>query len=495
MANCANFTHPFLRKIQSHDSKLPALIYENTRYTYGDLIESIRAKIALLDSIPSGSCVGIVGDYDLDSIAFLLANLEKGNIIIPLTNQDKAELESKIYEGQVDFLYTQGKLTKIQDSSDKHAIIKSLQSQKANGLILFSSGSTGKPKAIVHNLDSILSAYLDKKPKKISVLLFLMFDHIGGLNTLFNVLSIGVCGIAICNRKDINAIALAIQNHKIFMLPASPSLLNLLLLSEAHKRFDLSALRLITYGTEQMPDSLMQRLKVVFPKVRFHQTFGTSEVGITQTTSFENAIKLENIAYKIQNGELYLKSNHQALGYLNADNSAFDSDGYFATGDLVESICVNGEEYLKILGRTKEVINVGGEKVLPQEVENVILQMPFIKDCLVFGESNAITGQSVSVKIILQENAEFTNTIELKKQIRLFCKDKLAPFKIPSKVQIVDSLAITERFKKVRNATTTIGGGGIIMSISLFTFLISEIYTKGLGYVLKSFEPIFWHFC
>ena len=491
----AKFTHAFLQKIQSYDLALPALIYENTRYIYGDLIESIHAKIALLDSIPSGVCVGIVGDYDLDSIAFLLANLEKGNIIVPLTNLDNAELESKLREGQVDFLYTQGKLTKIEDSSDKHAIIKSLQDANANGLILFSSGSTGKPKAIVHNLDSNLRAYLAKKPKKMSVLLFLMFDHIGGLNTLFNVLSIGACGVAIKNRKDINALALAIQTHKIFMLPASPSLLNLLLLSEAHKRFDLSALRLITYGTEQMPDSLMQRLKVAFPKVRFHQTFGTSEVGITQTASFENAIKLENIAYKIQNGELYLKSSHQALGYLNADNSAFDDDGYFATGDLVESIRINGEEYLRILGRSKEVINVGGEKVLPQEVENVILQMPFIKDCLVYGESNAITGQSVSVKVILQENAEFTNNIELKKHIRLFCKDKLAPFKIPSKVQIVDSLAITERFKKVRNATTTIGGGGIIMSITLFALLISEIYVKGLGYVLKSFESIFWHFC
>lgn len=452
----AKFTHAFLQKFQSHNLDSPALIYENTRYTYGDLVESICEKIAFLDSqfIPSGVCVGIVGDYDLDSIAFLLANLEKGNIIVPLANLDKAELESKIYEGQVDFLYTQGKLTKIQSVQDKHEIIKSLQDLSANGLILFSSGSTGKPKVIVHNLDSILSAYLDKKPKKMAVLLFLMFDHIGGLNTLFSVLSIGACGIAIRNRKDINALALAIQTHKIFMLPASPSLLNLMLLSEVHKRFDLSALRLITYGTEQMPDSLLQRLKVAFPKVRFHQTFGTSEVGITQTTSFENAIKLENIAYKIKNGELYLKSKTQSLGYLNADNSAFDSDGYFATGDLVEVIHIKGEEYLRILGRSKEVINVGGEKVLPQEVENVILQMPIIKDCLVFSESNAITGQSVSVKIVLENNAECKNNIELKKQIRLFCKDKLAPFKIPSKVQIVDSLAITERFKKVRKGTT-----------------------------------------
>ena len=481
----ASFSHPFLQKIESHDLELPALIYENVRYSYADLLERVRVKIIMIDSIPSGSCIGIVGDYDLDSVAFLLANLEKGNIIAPFMSSN--ELESKLSEGQIDFIYTPNqKLENICDSQKKHNIIKSLQDSHSNGLILFSSGSTGKPKAIVHNLDNILSAYLAKKTKKINILLFLMFDHIGGLNTLFNALSIGACGVAIKNRKDINTLAQALQDYQIFMLPASPSLLNLMLLSEVHKRFDLSHLRLITYGTEQMPDTLLQNLKIAFPNVRFHQTFGTSEVGITQTTTQGNAIKLENIEYKIKNGELYLKSSSQALGYLNADNSVFDDEGYFATGDLVESININGEEYLRILGRSKEVINVGGEKVLPQEVEGAILQMPYIQDCLVYGESNAILGKSVSAKIVLKEDAKFNN-IELKKQIRLFCKDKLAPFKIPTKIEIVESLQVSERFKKVRNA---IYGGGE-MNILLFMLLTPILSEKGLGYVLKSFLSYF----
>lgn len=443
-----DFSHTFLQKIEKYNLELPALVYENAKYSYADLVECVKEKITTLDSIPRGSCIGIIGDYDLDSIAFMLASLEKDNIIAPFNCQDMSELESKLIECQADFIYSQGKLEKFQNTNDKHTIIKSLQDSHSNGLILFSSGSTGKPKAIVHNLDNILSAYLNKKQKKMSVLLFLMFDHIGGLNTLFNVLSIGACGVAIKNRKDINTLAQSLQDYQIFMLPASPSLLNLMLLSEVNQKFDLSALRLITYGTEQMPDNLLQRLKIAFPKVRFHQTFGTSEVGIIQTTTLDNAIKLENIAYKIKNGELYLKSSSQALGYLNADNSVFE--GYFATGDLVEVSNVNGEEYIKILGRTKEIINVGGEKVLPQEIENVILQIPFIKDCLVYSEKNVITGQSVSAKVVLNENAEFQSSIELKKQIRLFCKDKLAAFKIPSKVEIVEHLSISERFKKVR---------------------------------------------
>lgn len=445
----ANFQHPFLQKIQSHNKDLPALIYDDMQYSYEDLLKCVEEKADILKIVPSGSCVGIIGDYDLDCVAFMLANLEQGNIIAPFTHQDVSELDSKISEGQIDFIYSNKKIKKTNYAQNKHNIINLLQQNHANGLILFSSGSTGKPKAIVHNLDNILKTYLQKQPKKMNILLFLMFDHIGGLNTLFNTLSIGACGIAVKNRKDIDLLAKTLQDYRIFMLPASPSLLNLMLLSNVHKKFDLSALKFITYGTEKMPNTLLQKLKTEFPNVRFHQTFGTSEVGITQTRTHNNAIKLENINYKIINNELYLKSKTQSLGYLNADNSVFDNDGYFATGDLVEVVNIDGKEYIEILGRTKEVINVGGEKVLPAEVESVVLEIPFIKDCLVYQEANAITGQSVSVKVVLDSNHQ-TNNIELKKHIRMYCKGKLANFKIPTKVIIVENLTISERFKKVR---------------------------------------------
>ena len=214
-----------------------------------------------------------------------------------------------------------------------------------------------------------------------------MFDHIGGLNTLFNVLSLGACGITLKNRKDMQEIAKSIQDYKIALLPASPSLLHLFLLSNPTQLYDLSSLRLITYGTEKMSDFLLAKLKNAFPKVRFHQTFGASEIGITQTTTKDNFIRLDNMEYKIVNNELFIKSHTNALGYLNSDNSVFDDKGYFATGDLVEVKNINGEEYIKIIGRAKEVINVGGEKVIPQEVEGVLLQIPFISDCVVYGES------------------------------------------------------------------------------------------------------------
>lgn len=93
---------------------------------------------------------------------------------------------------------------------------------------------------------------------------------------------------------------------------------------------------MITYGTETMPQSLLLKLKEVFPKVKFLQTFGTSETGISTTSSKSSNslfMKLEDIngEYKIVENELWLRSKTQVLGYLNASMDSFTSDGWFKT--------------------------------------------------------------------------------------------------------------------------------------------------------------------
>ncbi|EAK1249993.1 MULTISPECIES: ANL family adenylate-forming protein [Campylobacter] len=442
------FKNIFLNKVFNENQEQHALIYEEQKYTYNDLYNNTINKINLLTKLKNINIVGIVGDYDFESISLFLACIELNKIIIPFINE--SEIDNKLAEVNCDILFKNNQYKLQEKHYNNHDLIQKLIDDNKPGLILFSSGSTGKPKAMVHDLDKILNTYLNKKSKKLNILLFLMFDHIGGLNTLFNCLSMNACAIALKDRKNIEALAQTIEKHQISFLPASPSLLSLMLVANVVEKYNLNSLKLISYGTERMSETLLVKLKQSFPKVKFHQTFGASEVGIAQTKSFGNYFKLENIAYKIINNELFLKSNMQSLGYLNADNSVFTDDGYFATGDLVEVINKNGEEYIKIIGRNKEVINVGGEKVLPQEVEGILMQIPFIQDCLVYGQNNPLTGQSVCVKIVLEQNENFS-TLEAKKKIRMFCKDKLANYKIPTKVEIVQRLEISERFKKIRS--------------------------------------------
>ncbi|XQC06324.1 ANL family adenylate-forming protein [Arcobacter cryaerophilus gv. pseudocryaerophilus] len=437
-----------LEKFKSFNSK-NAIVFEDRIYTYEEFIKQIKDYKDILDKNNiSSKVVVILGDYSFYNLALFFALYENKNIIVPITSNIKKVQDDFIKESFCQtIIKTDERNLLIQNlkTTFSHNMIDNLREKNSSGLILFSSGSTGKPKAMVHNLDTLIDSFKDKKEKSMNMLVFLMFDHIGGLNTVFNALCMGAC-LIIPKIKDAKTICELIEKYKIMVLPSSPTFLNLILISEEYKNYDLSSLRMITYGTETMPQSLLLKLKEVFPKVKFLQTFGTSETGISTTSSKSSNslfMKLEDIngEYKIVENELWLRSKTQVLGYLNASMDSFTSDGWFKTGDLVE---VDGE-YIKIIGRAKEVINVGGQKVLPAEVESIILEMEEISDCMVYGEKNAITGQTVVCDVVLNEDIE-----NIKKIIRLFCKDKLDSFKIPTKVNIVEKTNFSDRFKKIR---------------------------------------------
>lgn len=445
---CLNPLNPFFGIFARYAEDI-AMICEKP-YTYREIYTQIAST--QLREIPARSVVALAGDYSAEYITHLFALCAKKCIIAPILPKN---MDFEIGKFGIEYILQNGQITQYKHES--HALLENLKGANQSGLILFSSGSTGNPKAVVHNFDTMLESYANKAQNPTTTISAFLPDHIAGIDVLLSVFGSGGT-LVIPKSRNPQDILYAMQKYKVEILPSSPTLLRLLLMSEIDK-FDLSNLKLVVYGSEKMPNSLLCALREKLPHTRFKQSFGTSETNAIKTKSLPNSdyFKFISVDYKIIDNELYLKSKTQSLGYLNADNSAFDSDGYFATGDLVESIQINGEEYLRILGRSKEVINVGGEKVLPQEVENIILQMPLIKDCLVYGESNAITGQSVSVKIVLEDSriAEFFGTdsptnIEIKKELRKFCKGKLAPFKIPSKVERVESLEISERFKKIR---------------------------------------------
>ncbi|MGJ0365504.1 ANL family adenylate-forming protein [Aliarcobacter cryaerophilus] len=437
-----------IEKFKSFNSK-NAIVFEDRIYTYEEFIKQIKDYKNILDKHNiSSKVVVILGDYSFYNLALFFAIYENKNIIVPITSNIKKVQDDFIKESFCQtIIKTDEKNLLIQNlkTTFSHNMIDNLREKNSSGLILFSSGSTGKPKAMVHNLDTLIDSFKDKKEKSMNMLVFLMFDHIGGLNTVFNALCMGAC-LIIPKIKDAKTICELIEKYKIMVLPSSPTFLNLILISEEYKNYDLSSLRMITYGTETMPQSLLLKLKEVFPKVKFLQTFGTSETGISTTSSKSSNslfMKLEDIngEYKIVDNELWLRSKTQVLGYLNASMDSFTSDGWFKTGDLVE---VDGE-YIKIIGRAKEVINVGGQKVLPAEIESMILEMEEISDCMVYGEKNAITGQTVVCDVVLNKNIE-----NIKKRVRVFCKDRLDAYKIPTKVNVVDKTNFSDRFKKIR---------------------------------------------
>jgi long-chain acyl-CoA synthetase len=429
------------------------IIWHEQKYSYGWLCDHIATwkKRLAASAIARGTVVAVEGDYSPEVVAVLLALIDIGCIVVPLTAGAAPQREEfrSIAEVQAVIGFSEGdRFTITQHHREVgNPVTRRLIALGAPGLVLFSYGSTGNSKAALHNFALLLEKFQLRR-KSMVTLTMLMLDHIGGLNTLFYILSNAGTVVAVDSR-DPDEVCSAIARHQVGLLPTSPTFLNLLLISEAWRRHDLSWLRRITYGTEVMPPRTLQRLNQILPDVDLLQTYGLSEVGILRSKSLSSDslwVKVggEGVETKVQQGTLWIRTRSAMLGYLNAP-SPFDEDGWFNTGDAVE---IDGE-YLRILGRKSEVINVGGEKVYPVEVENVLLDMPNVKDVAVTAMSNPITGQIVMARFNLFEPEELPT---FRRRMREFCAPYLAPYKIPAKVEIVDNLQYSERFKKMRRA-------------------------------------------
>ena len=325
-------------------------------------------------------------------------------------------------------------------------MIKKLKKNQHPGLILFSSGSTGKSKAVVHDFLPLLAKFR-KQRNSYRTITFLLFDHIGGINTLLYIFSQMSLLVAIDQRTP-DYVCKMIEKYGVELLPTSPTFLRMMLISEAYKRYSLESLKLITYGTEMMSEHTLKLLHAKLPKVTLKQTYGLSEIGIMRTKSLEDNslwLKLggEDFQTKIKDGILFVKAKTAMLGYLNA-SSPFEDNGWLNTHDKVE---VNGE-WVKFLGRDTDIINVGGLKVYPADVESVLQEMENIYDVCVCGRENPLLGEVVVAKIILLKPE---NLLDLKTRIREYCKNRLEPYKIPVIVELVKDISISQRFKKIRD--------------------------------------------
>jgi acyl-CoA synthetase (AMP-forming)/AMP-acid ligase II len=150
----------------------------------------------------------------------------------------------------------------------------------------------------------------------------------------------------------------------------------------------------------------------------------------------------EGFEWKIKNEMLWIRSQFQMRGYLNAD-ADIDEEGFFNTQD---EVLIDGD-YLQILGRMSDIINVGGEKVYPTEIENFIEKLDNVQDVVAYGEPNPLLGQVIAVDIVLKIDEELD---VLRKRIRDACRKNLGKSKVPSKIQKVDELALSNRQKKKR---------------------------------------------
>lgn len=436
-----------------------AFVHEGREVSFGEvlaLVESFRTRLTH-EGVAGGDRVVVVSDYSPEVFCLMLALAELRCIVIPLSRQSVVEQRVALgisgceWNVEFDALGVTATFTR-HNVVVEHELLTGLRERKAPGLVLFSSGSSGAPKAIVHDFDRVAEKFRVQRQAVVAIP-FLMIDHFGGINTILAITS-SLGTVVTVTDRSVAGICGAIQKYRVELLPATPSFLTLLMATNISREFDLSSLRRITYGTEVMPQSTLDRVRAAFPGVELQQTYGLSEVGVLRSQSRGDGSLWVRVGgggfqTKVVDGILWIKSEFAMLGYLNAPSN-FDADGWFNTQDQVE---VDGE-YFRILGRVTDLINVGGQKVYPAEVESVILELSNVRDVAVFGERHSLLGNIVVANVVL-ETPEPVDA--LKKRVRQACLARLAAYKVPARVTISQAELHNARHKKVRRAS---GGPG-----------------------------------
>ena len=403
----------------------PFLIHSKGNFKFTDI--NVAAPIDLRE-IKAGDIVALIGDFDPQTISILLHLIDINTIIVPLTEDTRSQHNYFFEAAMVDVVIEGNNSARISHKRSNH-LVETLRAKNHAGLVLFSSGTTGRPKAILHDLTVFLKRFSTSRPTHRAVS-FLLFDHIGGINTLLHTLFNKGTVVAAESRSVEDVLSICRQ-FEVEVLPTTPTFLRLMLMSGLVPNSIPKTLKIITYGTERMDQPTLDLLCKNLPRLEFRQTFGMSELGILRVKSeSSNSLYMkiggEGIETRVVDDVLQIRSSSRMLGYLNAP-SPFDLEGWYKTNDIVSQ----RDGYIRVIGRTTEVINVGGLKFMASEVERVALGLKGVALVKAEGKPNPITGQHVELTVQPIPNFDIDNAI-----IKTFLKSELPNHMVPKRIKI-----------------------------------------------------------
>jgi acyl-CoA synthetase (AMP-forming)/AMP-acid ligase II len=328
--------------------------------------------------------------------------------------------------------------------------------------VLLSSGTTSVPKMIVHNLTSLTAPIGTAMNPATSIVWGTFYDirRYGGLQIFLRAV-MGGGSLVLSNGAEALAEHLVrLGDHAITHLSGTPSHWRRALMSpEAHR----IAPHYIRLSGEIADQAILNTLHSFYPKAAIGHAFASTEAGVAFEVNdglagFPATMlgRHAGVEMKVRNDSLQIRSNRAASRYLDGENGELaDDEGFVDTGDIVE---LRGDRYY-FLGRRNGVINVGGLKVYPEEVEAVINRHPAVRMSVVRSRRNPITGSLVSADVLLKKAPEpdgaDDGTAAIRAEILEICRRSLAPHKIPATVRYVPSLEVAAAGKLVRHQCVT----------------------------------------
>ncbi|MCP4607478.1 MAG: acyl--CoA ligase [Planctomycetes bacterium] len=336
--------------------------------------------------------------------------------------------------------------------------------------ILYTSGTTGKPKGVmlshanlVTNANSIVE-YLNLTSDD-RVMVVLSFSHSYGLSLLTTCMKTGGT-LVIDNRFAYpNVILQTMSTKKVTGFAGVPSHYAMLLRKSALRKHELPELKYVTQAGGALPPAMIQEFTDIFPNVKFYVMYGQTEAsarlsylepellhkkmgsigkgipGVILDVLDENGQKVS----PEKTGEIVAQGTNVMLGYWNSpqETASILRNGKLYTGDLA-TVDVDG--FIYVVGRSKEMIKSGGNRISPLEIEEVVYQVPGISECAAVGIPDELFGEVVKLFVVTDS---MTETLE--KDITIFCKQNLASFKVPKQIEFVATLPKTASGKIKRS--------------------------------------------
>jgi acyl-coenzyme A synthetase/AMP-(fatty) acid ligase len=319
--------------------------------------------------------------------------------------------------------------------------------------ILLTSGTTGRPKLVQHNLAS-LTADIDFRRTSCDAVVWSTFYDIrryGGLHIFLDALCSGASMVISNGEESLGEFLPRAGKHGVTNISGTPSHWRRALMSPWAEQIAPNYVRL---SGEIADQAILNSLRGQYPQAQIQHTFASTEAGVAFSIGdelmgfpLEVLDRTPNVDMKVLDSTLRVRSERTGSRYLGADAPILaDTDGFVDTGDVLETR--DGRYYL--VGRRDGIVNVGGFKVHPEEVEAVINRHPAVAMSLVKAKKNPITGALVIADVVIKVPLSSEDSCVLQRDILQFCHAELAPYKVPATLRFVPSLEVSTSGKMAR---------------------------------------------
>jgi acyl-coenzyme A synthetase/AMP-(fatty) acid ligase len=319
--------------------------------------------------------------------------------------------------------------------------------------ILLTSGTTGVPKLAAHTLASLAGSARHTESSSAPIVWSTFYDmrRYGGLHIFLHAALTGTSLVVSSAQESVADFLARAGAHGVTHISGTPSHWRRALMSPWANRIAPEYIRL---SGEIVDQAILNQVRSQYPHAKVAHTFASTEAGVGFNVNdglmgFPADVLGANplIEMKLKDGTLRIRSARTASRYLGADSPALkDADGFVDTGDTLE--LRDGRHYFT--GRRDGIINVGGFKVNPEEVEAVINRHPVVAMSLVRAKKNPITGALVVADVVLKAMPADSGASVQQRDILQFCRAELDPHKVPTAINIVPMLTIGESGKLVR---------------------------------------------